>query len=125
MFAPLLSVGVLLLQASQAVFASQSLCSRFTLRHPTVDVVVANTTFFKANDTVAITNPFSSIDVSNLPAFCRVVLAITTNATAHSTAHAEIWLPEPQAWNGRFLGFGNGGFGGGGNTGNEPGFYGP
>ncbi|KAK7684531.1 hypothetical protein QCA50_012478 [Cerrena zonata] len=113
---PLLSVGVLLLQASQLVFSTQTRCSTFTLRNPSVNAVVANTTFFKANDTVAITNPFSSIDVSDLPAFCRVVLAITTNATAKSTAHAEIWLPEPQAWNGRFLGLGNGGFGGGVNV---------
>lgn len=113
---PLLSVGVLLLQASQLVFSTQTRCSTFTLRNPSVNAVVANTTFFEANDTVAITNPFSSIDVSDLPAFCRVVLAITTNATAKSTAHAEIWLPEPQAWNGRFLGLGNGGFGGGGKS---------
>lgn len=113
---PLISVGVLLLQASQLVFSAQTRCLTFTLRNPSVNAVVANTTFFKANDTVAITNPFSSIDVSDLPAFCRVVLAITTNATAKSTAHAEIWLPEPQAWNGRFLGLGNGGFGGGGKS---------
>lgn len=114
MFSSLLSVGVLLLQASQVVFSSRTRCSTFTLRHSSVKAVVANTTFFEANDTVAITNPFSSIDVNDLPAFCRVVLAITTNATAGSTAHAEIWLPEPHSWNGRFLGFGNGGFGGGG-----------
>ena len=47
-----------------------------------------------------------------LPAFCRVELKITTNATANSTATAEVWLPEE--WNNRFLAVGNGGFSGGG-----------
>jgi feruloyl esterase len=41
-------------------------------------------------------------------AFCRVTATLTP--TSDSTVHIEVWLPE--AWNGRFLGTGGGGFGG-------------
>ncbi|THH33194.1 hypothetical protein EUX98_g981 [Antrodiella citrinella] len=79
-----------------------------------VDAVVSSATLFPAHARVNFTNLFSSIDVADLPAFCRVAITITTNATANSTAHADVWLPLPGAWNGRFVAFGNGGFGGGG-----------
>jgi len=89
--------------------------SAFTFS-PEVDAVVSSATFFPANSRVNFTNLFSSIDVDDIPAFCRVAVTITTNATAGSTAHTDVWLPLPQAWNGRFLAFGNGGFGGGVNV---------
>src|ERR1700730_3184795 len=46
---------------------------------------------------------------SKLPAFCRV--AATIRPTNDSDIKIEIWMPI-SAWNGRFLGVGNGGWGG-------------
>ena len=69
-------------------------------------------TYFPANAVVDISNAYSSINESTLPAFCRVQLTITTNVTAKSTALAEVWLPDD--WNGRMLTIGNGGISGGG-----------
>ncbi|HEY2527751.1 MAG TPA: tannase/feruloyl esterase family alpha/beta hydrolase [Xanthobacteraceae bacterium] len=43
-------------------------------------------------------------------AFCRI--AATLTPTEDSTILAELWLPEAEKWNGKFLGVGNGGFGG-------------
>ena len=43
-------------------------------------------------------------------AFCRV--AATLTPTSDSTILAELWLPDAEKWNGKFLGVGNGGFGG-------------
>jgi Tannase and feruloyl esterase len=42
--------------------------------------------------------------------FCRV--AVTLTPTSDSIILAELWLPEADKWNGKFLGVGNGGFGG-------------
>ena len=44
-----------------------------------------------------------------LPAFCRV--AVVIKPSAESNIHAEVWLPA-SGWNHRFLGVGNGGWGG-------------
>jgi len=41
--------------------------------------------------------------------FCRV--AVTLTPTSDSTILAELWLPDAEKWNGKFLGVGNGGFG--------------
>ncbi|CDO74946.1 hypothetical protein BN946_scf184945.g18 [Trametes cinnabarina] len=71
----------------------------------------SNATHYATNTRVNISNAYSSIDVSHLPAFCRVELVITTNATAGSTALTEVWLPDD--WNGRVLTVGNGGLAGG------------
>ncbi|TCD70446.1 hypothetical protein EIP91_003527 [Steccherinum ochraceum] len=95
-----------------------------TACHPTtfhflstlLNASITQTTFFPANAHVNLTNPFSSIDVSNLPAFCQVSVAIVTNATNGSVANADVWLPQPDVWNGRLVTFGNGGFGGGVNV---------
>lgn len=45
-----------------------------------------------------------------LPAFCRVQAA--AKPVADSEIHIEIWLPAAAAWNGKFLGTGNGGYSG-------------
>jgi feruloyl esterase len=44
-----------------------------------------------------------------LPAFCRVAAKLTP--TSDSDINIEVWLPF-SAWNGRYLGLGNGSFGG-------------
>jgi feruloyl esterase len=46
----------------------------------------------------------------NTPAFCRV--AATIAPTPESHIRIEVWLPPTAAWNGKFLGTGNGGAGG-------------
>lgn len=48
----------------------------------------------------------------NLPETCRVALVVGTSA--NSSARFEVWLPalEGDAWNGRFLAVGNGGWAG-------------
>lgn len=48
---------------------------------------------------------------SALPAFCRI--AATLKPTPESDIKVELWLPSaPGAWNGRFVGTGNGGYAG-------------
>ena len=45
-----------------------------------------------------------------LPAFCRV--AATLRPTGDSEIKIEVWMPDRTAWNGKFEGTGNGGWGG-------------
>jgi feruloyl esterase len=47
--------------------------------------------------------------ITGLPAFCRVTGVM--RPSSDSVIRFEVWLPE-QNWNGRFIGAGNGGFGG-------------
>ncbi|KAI0349703.1 feruloyl esterase-like protein [Trametes cingulata] len=89
---------------------SKAACTHFAPSHIS-DVSLVAATYFPANARVDISNVFSSINVTDLPAFCRVELRVTTNATAGSFAITEVWLPDD--WNGRMLTIGNGGFGGG------------
>jgi Tannase and feruloyl esterase len=42
--------------------------------------------------------------------FCRI--SVTLTPSSDSEIMAELWLPDPAKWNGKFLGSGNGGFGG-------------
>jgi feruloyl esterase len=53
--------------------------------------------------------PQKSIDVSSLPAFCRV--AATLKPSSDSNIRIEVWLPMPD-WNGKFMGVGGGGWSG-------------
>jgi feruloyl esterase len=46
----------------------------------------------------------------NTPAFCRVAATLTPTPESH--IRIEVWLPPSAAWNGKFLGTGNGGAGG-------------
>ena len=46
----------------------------------------------------------------SFPAFCRV--AAIARPVADSEIRIEVWLPESNVWNGRFLGTGNGGYSG-------------
>ena len=97
--------------AATAARGSKSTCLKFSPSHiPGVSVTAK--TYFPTNATVDISNIFSSINTTSLPAFCRVELVIVTNATAGSFAITEAWLPDE--WNERMLTIGNGGFGGGG-----------
>lgn len=113
-FAVFCGVLALLPIASGAVNVGVCAANTFAFDPRIVNAVVTNAIFHEANTTVQITNLFSSINVDDLPAFCQVQVLITTNATAKSTAHTEVWLPISEDWNGRYVAFGNGGFGGGG-----------
>src|SRR3984893_5760221 len=64
------------------------------------------------NTTGSFTVPNSSPPtiLTGLPAFCQVTATLTP--ISDSTINIEVWLPET-TWNGRFLGTGGGGFGGG------------
>ncbi|KAI0078830.1 feruloyl esterase-like protein [Panus rudis PR-1116 ss-1] len=110
---PILSLRTILLALSTlgAVSADSGEVVCRSFHHITDNVQVVSSTFYPAGSLVNISNAFQSIDTTTLPAFCRVQLAITTNATAGSIARTEVWLPE--AWNGRFLTIGNAGFSGG------------
>ena len=48
--------------------------------------------------------------IANLPAFCRVTGAL--HPSADSDIRFEVWLPQPDKWNSKFQGVGNGGFAG-------------
>ena len=51
------------------------------------------------------------VTYAGLPAFCRV--AATLKPTSESDIKVELWMPSaPDAWNGRFVGTGNGGYAG-------------
>ena len=51
------------------------------------------------------------VTYANLPAFCRV--AATLTPTSESNIKIELWMPSASgAWNGRFVGTGNGGYAG-------------
>ena len=76
------------------------------------NAVVTGRTFYNTGANVTIANTYDAVSTTDLPAFCRIQLVVTTNSTANSSAQAEVWLP--QQWNDRLLMVGNGGFGGGG-----------
>lgn len=111
-----LSRLIVLVGFSFSVYASrgsQSTCEQFTIEGiPNVNLT--GTTYYPTNTLVNISNVYSSINVSNLPAFCRAELTIVTNTTAGSFALTEVWLPDD--WNGRVLTVGNGGLAGGGTS---------
>ncbi|KAI0710198.1 feruloyl esterase-like protein [Earliella scabrosa] len=92
-----------------AAGGSQSACDNFRLDVPDVDLTKA--TYHHAGALVNITTPYSTITTTDLPAFCRAELIITTNSTGGSFALTEVWLPDD--WNGRIVTFGNGGMSGG------------
>ena len=70
----------------------------------TISITVANVI-----SAGAFTTPQSKDDLSNLPAFCRVVAKL--RPTSDSDIGIEVWLPI-SGWNGKFLAVGSGGWGG-------------
>ncbi|KZT07620.1 feruloyl esterase-like protein [Laetiporus sulphureus 93-53] len=88
----------------------QSACASFALQD-VPDVKVSDVKYYPAHAKINISNTNSHLDVDDLPAFCRLEVEITTNATAQSKCKTEIWLPDD--WNGRYLAVGNGGLAGG------------
>lgn len=106
-------LALLAIAACSRAQGSQTSCEQFTIGDiPNVNLT--GTVYYPANTLVNISNVYSSINVTNLPAFCRAELTIITNVTAGSFALTEVWLPDD--WNGRVLTVGNGGLAGGGNV---------
>jgi feruloyl esterase len=69
-------------------------------------------TYHPAGSLVNVTSPWSTLTTTELPAFCRFKFNVVTNPTTGKTAGSELWLPDD--WNSRMLGFGGGGWSGGG-----------
>jgi tannase/feruloyl esterase len=73
---------------------------------------------FEGNTSIISATPVTSgtlavsaeMTLSNLPSFCRVQGA--SKPSADSNIFFEVWLPEPQNWNTKFLSSGEGGFAG-------------
>ncbi|KAH9850302.1 feruloyl esterase-like protein [Lenzites betulinus] len=106
-----LAVGAAASSGSSSACASFKFAPNPLSQSTLSSVALTGTTHYPAHTQVNISNVYSSIDVSNLPSFCRVELVVTTNATAGSSALTEVWLPDD--WNGRVLTVGNGGLAGG------------
>ena len=69
-------------------------------------------TYYPAGALINVTGPWSTLTTSDLPAFCRLKFDVLTNPDTGKTAGTEVWLPD--GWNTRMLGFGGGGWSGGG-----------
>src|SRR5271155_2765823 len=50
------------------------------------------------------------VPAGTLPAHCRVAATLTPSADSH--IEMEVWMPTPEAWNGKFQAVGNGGWAG-------------
>ena len=99
--------------AADAKSGSEAACSAYMLKGPALaHVQLSAATYYPENTSISLNSSLGSLVTDNLPAFCRLELEITTNATAGSTAKTEVWLPDE--WNGRSLSLGNGGYSGGG-----------
>lgn len=68
------------------------------------------------DDSPTLTAPDGRILNNNLPP--RTLVKMVLSPAKGSTIHIEIWLPNADKWNGRFLGIGNGGAAGSINPGN-------
>ena len=102
---------VLLTTVAMAQPADDKCAALTGLTLPGAKITTAKT--YAAGMFVGAPNPFTGADRSNfyknLPAFCRVIALATP--TSDSIITIEVWMP-PAGWNGRLLGFGNGGFAG-------------
>jgi feruloyl esterase len=100
----MLSTIVLLATLAPAALQAQTCESLSKLVSSTVSMTMVKTidagTFTPAGNTTTLTN---------LPAFCRVVLNL--KPTSDSNIGIEIWLPL-SGWNGKYLAIGSGGWGG-------------
>lgn len=76
-------------------------------------------TFVERTDDSSLTLPDGRV-ISNLPP--RAVMKLVLNPAPGSNIKVELWLPDREKWNGRFLGLGNGGSAGSINPGS---FTGP
>jgi len=98
----LLAAGVIGTPHGAAAAGCEELVGSELLGHGTITATAAVPAgTFTAPDTTA---------YQNLPAFCRVFATLAP--TPDSDIKIEVWLPQGTAWNGRFVGSGNGGYAG-------------
>ncbi|KZT62776.1 tannase and feruloyl esterase [Calocera cornea HHB12733] len=107
---PLLSAFWILLCALGGATAWQAECAAFALPSSvgSSGTLIA-ATYYPAGALVNVTSSGGAVLSSALPAFCRVQLIINTGS--RNLTNTEVWLPD--AWDGRFLAVGNGGWSGG------------
>lgn len=94
--------------------AHHSRCSTFPRFLHAENLTILDAIYYPANAPIHLSNGQATVNTTALPAFCRLVLSIITNPVTGKSAGAELWLPDQ--WNERLLGFGNGGWGGGGES---------
>ncbi|KAJ9094674.1 hypothetical protein QFC20_006855 [Naganishia adeliensis] len=88
-------------------------CTSFPSSVSSPSLTVIDATYYPTGSTVDLANGQAFVNTTELPAFCRLVLNITTNPETGKQAGAEVWLPDAEEWNSRVFGFGLGAWGGG------------
>src|SRR3989440_2893450 len=99
-------IGFVVALTMSSTSASATPCTNLQslqLEHTTINPATDNTSGVFI---VPGSNPPQTL--TGLPAFCRVTATLTP--TSDSAIKIEVWLPEGNTWNGRFLGTGGGGF---------------
>jgi feruloyl esterase len=106
-------------QAVPAVSAAPSIEDRLSALKA-LKIEAGTLTRVQRDDSPALTAPDGRTTHTNLPP--RTVVKLVLNPVKGSNINVEIWLPDAEKWNARFLGLGNGGSAGRINPG---GFAGP
>jgi feruloyl esterase len=92
--------------------AAADTCSALTASQIALPAPAAVVSFSAASVTAGVITPPGKPPITGLPPFCRVSVVVSSSGDpATSQAAVEIWMPI-DFWNGRYLGTGNGGFGG-------------
>ena len=90
-------------------FARAAACEHLTgLTIPYTEVSSAISVAAGAFSPATAQDQGGSVASFTVPAFCRIFAV--AKPTSDSEIHIEVWLPVAEAWNGRFLGTGNGGY---------------
>ncbi|KAJ7181360.1 tannase and feruloyl esterase [Mycena crocata] len=105
-FLPLFSVATTSSDSPNAIKACAKLASVSTVPH----VSIVKTTHYQTGE-LSITRPIGSPVVNDLP-FCRLVGFYNQTGASNKIGHIgfELWLPDREAWNHRYLGVGGDGF---------------
>jgi hypothetical protein len=101
------AVVLCMLAVSFASTAAAATCEDLA-KLPIADAKITSAVVLAENTAIAL--PPFPMSVNAPARFCRV--AVTLTPSSDSAIMAEVWLPDPATWNGKFLGTGNGGFGG-------------
>jgi feruloyl esterase len=99
--------GALALAACAHAYAANTSCEDLT-KFPLAGGNITAAVRVSENETIPLKLFNTSMPAT--VAFCRVTATLTP--TTDSAIMAELWLPDAQKWNGKYLGVGNGGFGG-------------
>ena len=103
----LLIAGVFAAPWLVAASAANAACSDLA-NFAIADGKITSAVSIKSGEAVMV--PLFNLPLPAPQDFCRVSATLTPSSD--SQILAEVWLPDPAKWNGKFLGSGNGGFGG-------------